>query len=185
MKITKLLRKASPAEGEPDSRVLPGRRSFLRRVGLGALVVGLGGQAWALLRSLVPNVLYEPPTRFKAGLPQNFPPGVTFLEAQRLFIARDQNGLHAISAVCTHLGCTVKMLTLSQPKRVQIKGQTVEITSEFHCPCHGSKYYGDGTNYAGPAPRPLSWYRLQIAPDDGQVIVDLSQTVKHDFRLKA
>ncbi len=57
MKITKLLRKASPAEGETDFGVRPGRRWFLRRVGVGALVVGLGGQAWALLRSLVPNVL--------------------------------------------------------------------------------------------------------------------------------
>lgn len=185
MKIANLFSKWHPRSLDESSEVPSGRRSFLSKLGWGALMAGLGGQAWALLRSLVPNVLYEEPTRFKAGLPQSFAPGITFLETQRLFIARDQSGLHAISAVCTHLGCTVKMLPLNQPKRVQIKGQTVEITSEFHCPCHGSKYYGDGTNYAGPAPRPLAWYRLEVAPDDGQVIVDLSQTVKHDFRLKA
>ncbi len=184
MKIAKLFPKRHVALPETNSGLQPSRRSFLSKMGWTALFAGLAGQAWALVRSLVPNVLYEAPTRFKAGPPQSFPPGTTFLESQHLFVTRDQDGLHAISAVCTHLGCTVKMLALNQPKRVQIKGRTVEITSEFHCPCHGSKYYGDGTNYAGPAPRPLTWYLLELAPDDGQVIVDLSQAVKHDFRLK-
>jgi menaquinol-cytochrome c reductase iron-sulfur subunit len=55
---------------------------------------------------------------------------------------------------------------------------------EFHCPCHGSKYYGDGTNYAGPAPRPLPRYRLEVAPEDGQLIVDASQLVDGDFRVR-
>jgi cytochrome b6-f complex iron-sulfur subunit len=183
MKIAKLWRNRSPQGAGPEA--VHGRRSFLRHFGLGALVAGLAGQAWALLRSLVPNVVYEEPLRFKAGAPQSFPPGVTFLDAQRVFITRDQEGLHAISAVCTHLGCTVKAVNLSQPRRVQIKGKTIEITREFHCPCHGSKYYGDGSNYAGPAPRPLAWLKLEIAPDDGQLVVDLGQTVDHDFRLKA
>ncbi len=183
MKTAKLSPPASAPEQQ--SRVNPERRSFLHKLGLGALLAGLAGQGWAFLRSLSPNVLYEEPTRFKAGPPLNFPPGTTFLDNERLFIVRDQSGLHAISAVCTHLGCTVKMLKLNQPRRVQIKGQSVEIVQEFHCPCHGSKYYGDGTNYAGPAPKPLAWYRLEIAPDDGQLIVDLGQPVNHDFRLKA
>ncbi|MFB3813344.1 MAG: ubiquinol-cytochrome c reductase iron-sulfur subunit [Terriglobales bacterium] len=183
MKIAKLWHKASPPAA--DAGAAQGRRSFLRQLGLGALVAGLAGQAWALLRSLVPNVVYEEPLRFKAGAPQSFPPGVTFLEAQRVFITREQDGLHAISAVCTHLGCTVKAVNLNQPRRVQIKGKTVEVTREFHCPCHGSKYYGDGSNYAGPAPRPLPSLKLEVAPDDGQLVVDMGQMVNPDFRLKA
>ncbi len=170
------------ADAQPD--VEPARRSFLRRLGLGALVAGLGGQAYGLLRALVPNILYEPPQRFKVGSPQQFPPGVTFLDEHRVFVVREGDQLHAISATCTHLGCTVKAITLNQPRRVEIKGKPVEITAEFHCPCHGSKYFGDGTNYAGPAPKPLPWLAMGIAADDGQLEIDASRTVDHDFRLK-
>lgn len=160
------------------------RRSFLSKLGLGALVAGFLGQAFAMFRSLVPNVLYEPPARFKVGTPDQFSAGMTFLEDRHIFIAREQDGMYAISATCTHLGCTVKMVNLSQPRKVQLRGKQVEITREFHCPCHGSKYYGDGTNYAGPAPKPLFWYRLETAPEDGQLVVDLSKPVNKDFRLK-
>jgi len=45
------------------------RRSFLGRVAVGSLLLGLAGQAFAYLRSLVPNVLYEVPRRFKIGRP--------------------------------------------------------------------------------------------------------------------
>lgn len=164
---------------------VPGRRTFLRSLGLGALLAGLAGQVYALVRALVPNVLYEPPRAFKVGLPQDFAVGMTYVEDHRLFIGRDLRGLFAISAICTHLGCTVKMLNLNQPRTVEIKGKAVEIQQEFQCPCHGSRYYGDGTNYAGPAPRPLDWYRLEVSPDDGQLIVNSSQPVHHDFRLNA
>jgi menaquinol-cytochrome c reductase iron-sulfur subunit len=51
------------------------------------------------------------------------------------------------------------------------------------CPCHGSKYEGDGTNVSGPAPRPLAWYRLSLATDDGQLVVDQADEVNQDFRL--
>jgi len=51
------------------------------------------------------------------------------------------------------------------------------------CPCHGSRYSGDGGNQSGPAPRPLAWYHLSIAADDGQLVVDLAREVSRDFRL--
>lgn len=184
MKMPNLSVPSSPAPAERQAVNNPSRRSFLGKLGLGALLTGVLGQAYALLRSLVPNVLYEPPARFKVGSPDQFPVGMTFLEDRRLFIAREQDGMYAISATCTHLGCTVKMVNLSQPKKVQIHGKQVEIAREFHCPCHGSKYYADGTNYAGPAPKPLSWYKLETTPEDGQLVVDLSQPVSKDFRLK-
>jgi menaquinol-cytochrome c reductase iron-sulfur subunit len=147
------------------------------------LLASVTGIGYAFVRSLVPNVLYEQARRFKAGPPDTFAQGATFLEEQRVFIVREQNTFHAISAVCTHLGCTVKMVNLNQPKTVDIGGNPTQIQREFHCPCHGSKYYGDGTNYAGPAPRPLAWCKLEVAPDDGSLVVDLAQNVKKDFRL--
>jgi cytochrome b6-f complex iron-sulfur subunit len=185
MKMPNLPAQASPPHANSQEAKNPSRRSFLSKLGLGALVAGFLGQGYALLRSLVPNVLYEPSQRFKVGLPDQFPVGMTFLEERRIFIAREASGMYAISATCTHLGCTVKMVNLSQPKKVQLRGQTVEVSREFHCPCHGSKYYGDGTNYAGPAPKALPWYRLETAAEDGQLVVDLAQPVDRNFRLKA
>jgi len=184
MKKLNLPAQAGQPQAEKPKPENAGRRSFLGKLGLGALIAGFLGQSYALLRALVPNVLYEPPSRFKVGSPDQFPAGMTFLEDRRLFIGREQEGLYAISATCTHLGFTVKMVNLSQPRKVQLRGKQVEISREFHCPCHGSKYYGDGTNYAGPAPKPLTWYKLETAAEDGQLVVDLSQPVGRDFRLK-
>ncbi len=159
------------------------RRTFLSRLGLGALLAALGGNLYVMLRSLVPNVLYEPDKRFKIGLPDKFTEGGNFLEDKRLFVFRNQNTFHAISASCTHLGCTVKMQKLAQPKTVSSGGREIEETIEFHCPCHGSKYYGDGTNYAGPAPRPLDHFKIEVSPEDGELLVDMSQKVGQEFRV--
>lgn len=159
------------------------RRGFLKTLGISAVLVALGGQLFAMLRSLFPNVLYEPPQKFKVGTLDKFTDGGTFLEDKRLFIFRQQNTFHAISAACTHLGCTVKMVKLNQPKKVTAGGKEIDEQVEFHCPCHGSKYYGDGTNYAGPAPRPLDYFNLEVSPDDGQLIVDMAKKVEQDYRL--
>ena len=185
------LENAPTPEGKPESpdkAVKPGktdqtRRKLLSRLGLGATLLAIGGQAYAVLRSLVPNVLYENPQRFKVGTIDQFAEGAKFIDDKRIFIFREKNTFHCISATCTHLGCTVKMNRLSQAKSVSVRGRQVNEQVEFACPCHGSKYYGDGTNYAGPAPKPLAHYKLEVAPEDGQLIVDTSQTVPQDFRL--
>ena len=161
----------------------PGRRAFFCKLGQGTLFAAASGQAYALLRSLVPNVLYEHPQKFKIGTPGDFSEGVTFLEDRRIYVFRNQNTFHVMSATCTHLGCTVKLVNLNQPRKVMIGGNETEIAQEFHCPCHGSRYYGDGTNYAGPAPRPLACLQMEVAPDDGQLVVDLGTSVSRDARL--
>ncbi len=147
------------------------RRSFLKSASLFLFTGAFAAQAVALLRALWPNVLYEPSARFKVGAPSEFPDGLSYIEARRLFIWRRGNEFYAMSAVCTHLGCTVKPETASGG------------ANEFHCPCHGSRSHDDGTNYAGPAPRPLDRYRMEIASDDGQVVVDSGTPVDRAFRL--
>lgn len=159
------------------------RRDFLVKLGLGAGVVGVGLQGVASLRSLVPNVSYDPPTIVKLGLPQDFPDGLKFLPDERLFVFREGRTFHAISAICTHLGCTVRAEALSQPETADVDGKPVRLTHRYLCPCHGSRYRGDGQNVSGPAPRPLAWYRLTVAADDGQLVVDLADEVDRDFRL--
>ena len=159
------------------------RRTFLQKLGLAGILVGIGGFSYQAIRSLVPNVLYEPPRRFKIGTPAALAEGVTFLEDRRLYVFKEGKSFYAISGACTHLGCTVKYTKLQQPKQVDVGGQKKEIPFEFHCPCHGSKYYADGTNYSGPAPRPLACYKLDVSPDDGQLLVDMGVEVDQNFRL--
>lgn len=159
------------------------RRSFLHKLGLGGVLAGLAGFGWQSFRALIPNVLYEPPQKFKIGPPTNLAEGMSFLEDKRLYIFKEGKSFYAISAACTHLGCTVKYAKLNQPKQVEIDGEKRSVPFEFHCPCHGSKFYADGSNYAGPAPGPLHWYRLEVSPDDGQLVVDMSSEVEQNFRL--
>ena len=159
------------------------RRTFLTWltggiVGLGTVVAG-----WPFFRSLAPNVLYEPPKRMKVGDPGRFQEGVTYLEKQRLYVFKEGNSFYCISAICSHLGCTVKYAPYKRKETQTVRKLTFDASGEFHCPCHGSKFYGEGTNYAGPAPRPLMWHPVELSPADGQLVVDVGKRVERDFRL--
>jgi menaquinol-cytochrome c reductase iron-sulfur subunit len=176
--------KSDSLPGAPETPAAPNsRRDFLMKAGLGAGVVALVGQTGASLRSLVPNVSYDAPTTVKLGAPTDFPDGMKFLPDERLFVFREGKTFHAISAVCTHLGCTVRAEALSRVEEANVQGKPLRLTHRFQCPCHGSKFAGDGTNEAGPAPKPLAWFHLSVAVDDGQLVVDLAKEVGHDFRL--
>lgn len=159
------------------------RREFLVKFGIGAGTVAIAAQAGASLRSLVPNVSYDAPTTVKLGLPADFPDGLKFLPDERLFVFREGKTFHAISAVCTHLGCTVRAEALSSAQEADVGGRATRLTHRFSCPCHGSHYTGDGGTIDGPAPRPLAWYHLSVSPDDGHLMVDLAREVGRDFRL--
>ncbi len=159
------------------------RRNFLKVFGVGSLLAGLAGQFYTWIRSLFPNVSYESIRRVKLDEPEKIPDGVTFIDDIKTYVFREGKTFYAISAVCTHLGCTVKYVGLSKPKIVKIGGKEVEVKWEFHCPCHGSKFYGDGTNYAGPAPRPLDWVKVEISPEDGKLVLDLNKVVPQNYKL--
>ncbi len=63
------------------------------------------------------------------------------VRGERLAVHRDRKGvLHAVSSVCTHLGCTVRFN---------------QAESTWDCPCHGSRFGTDGAVLDGPATRPL------------------------------
>jgi len=144
-----------------------------------ALAVGLGSLAitlllWLLgsLRFLVPNVLVEPPSKFKVGTPNQYEPGEVatgFISRFRTWIVRYQyrgeKEIYALRAVCTHLGCTPIWL---------------ESEQVFKCPCHGSGFYKDGINFEGPAPRPLERFAIDVA-QDGQLEVDKSRVFQQEL----
>lgn len=147
------------------------RRNFLGwgTAGIGALVSGVGVSFAAVVRYLVPDVFYEPPQSFKIGKPADFAYGApTFLADEKIYVFRDRDkGFAVASAVCTHLGCTVKHF---------------DSDNRFHCPCHGSVFAADGKVIHGPAPKPLQWFEVTLARD-GQLRVDKDKTVPDSYRL--
>ena len=123
----------------------------------------IGGCVTAWGRFMFPNVLYEPPTNFKVGVPSDFPPGVVderFKETNGVWIINNDGKLYSLIAICTHLGCPPAWL---------------EAQNKFKCPCHGSGYYKSGINFEGPTPRPLERARITLDPSDGQILVDKAQ----------
>jgi len=137
------------------------RRSFpwVLTIAWSTLAAALGGLASILGRFLFPNVLFEPPTRFKAGEPSLYALGVDerWKEKYGVWIVRDTTSIYALVAVCVHLGCTPNWLAAQ---------------NKFKCPCHGSGYYVSGINFEGPAPRPLERAEIGVSAEDGQIIVD-------------
>ncbi len=143
------------------------RRGFFW-VGCASIAAASVGFLVSTFRFLVPNVLYEPPSRFSVGPPAQFPPQTaTFLADNRLFIFNGADGFYAVSSICTHLGCNVKRTSWG-----------------FECPCHGSRFDENGRVIRGPAPAPLNWFALTLSPR-GDLVVDLDRTVGPDFRLRA
>jgi nitrite reductase/ring-hydroxylating ferredoxin subunit len=149
-----------PAESDHEtkpSRLDPPRvtrRSFLSIASLGSFLAAALTAVAGMLRLPNPAVLPGPVRRFKIGFPEQFAMGSeTRFEAENLFVFRDAEGVFAISATCTHLGCTV-----------------ARAGGGFECPCHGSKFTERGEVTAGPAPRPLPWLEIGRAAD-GQLVV--------------
>ncbi len=101
------------------------------------------------------------------GAETTFPVGTWKLVGQ-LIIAQDANGFFAFSAICTHQGCVV-----DPPAK---NGSTF-------CPCHGSRFDGNGNVLVGPATKPLAHYAVNVC--GGQVYVDTSTPVAQSTRTPA
>ncbi|MBS1793336.1 MAG: Rieske 2Fe-2S domain-containing protein [Acidobacteria bacterium] len=123
----------------------------------------LGSGIVTLFSNLVfikPRATYGQPSRFAIGTPNEFPPGTRIaLGAQKVAVVREGNKMAAISITCTHLGCIVGV-----------------AETGFACPCHGSRFDQDGNVTGGPAPKPLPWFELSLAPN-GQLEVDKSKQI--------
>lgn len=84
----------------------------------------------------------------------DIPPGqgaVVRLDGQHRAVFRDEHDvLHAVSATCTHMGCTVAF-------------NDAERT--WDCPCHGSRFTVDGAVLEGPANSPLEAFDTAALAD--------------------
>lgn len=137
------------------------RRDFL---GLAAAWSAFSALAMALLGALrlpMPSVFPESSSRVKLGPPQKFQlASKTYFAQSRLWLYRTPQGFHAISSVCTHLGCIAERLE----------------SGGFRCPCHGSEFDPTGAVQGGPAPRGLVWVELGLSPE-GQLTADTLKEV--------
>src|SRR5574341_821733 len=124
--------------------------SRIRTIARREVLIGLLNFAWIV------------PLAAAAGLPK-LP---TYVETARVWLHRDDAGLFAVDAVCTHLGCTVKL----------------ESDANYECPCHGSRFAPDGAVLRGPASIPLRFVALEWS-GDRQLIVDPAMQVDAAVRL--
>lgn len=170
-----LASKGAPASvAKPAAAEVP-RRSVIQAVvatilspvfiAWSSFVSAITVSALATARFMMPNVLVEPPTKFKIGPPNDYAPGTVSTKWQAQFniwvVNAEVDGvqmIYALSTVCTHLGCTPNWL---------------EGEQKFKCPCHGSGFYKTGVNFEGPAPRPLERVGIRLA-EDGMLEVDKS-----------
>jgi cytochrome b6-f complex iron-sulfur subunit len=153
------------ATQEKEKRGIWSRRDFFTRLGWGGFGLFGAGILLGFVRSAFPRVLFQPSSTFKAGTPSDFAVGEVsdkFMAEQRVWIVREKEGIYAIFAKCTHLGCTPRWLAAED---------------KFKCPCHGSGYYKSGLNFEGPAPRPMDRFKVDVN-ENGQLVVDKSTVFK-------
>lgn len=149
---------AKPARSRLDPEPVS-RRDWLGLTSLWAMTAALGFGVVGLLRLPKAAVLSSPSKKFRVTLPETLAAGEAFVPPGRsVAIYRDPQGVHAISTICTHLGCVVK------PNE-----------TGFECPCHGSRFTATGDVTNGPAPRPLPWVKVSVNGDT--VVVDEGATV--------
>jgi len=141
-----------------SATVTHSRRKFMANIVLGlGTTLGLGGLAFRFLEYLYPIVLPIKLVEVPVGSINEFPPdGVRFVSLPEGPVMLEKAGgeVHALSAICTHLGCVIAW----HPK-----------AKEFICPCHGGRYDLNGNVVFGPPPRPLE--KLDVKVRDGQVFV--------------
>jgi cytochrome b6-f complex iron-sulfur subunit len=163
--------KPAPPAKAPPKKKGEDRRFFLFRpfaLAWTAFTATMVGMTLWTLRFLVPNVLSEPPSKFKIPLrdePDKDGVVVDRFKDNGFWLVRNEGIIYALSTTCTHLGCTPNWL---------------EKEEKFKCPCHGSGFKITGINFEGPAPRPLERWALNRGPDR-QLIVDKSKKFQQEL----
>mgnify|MGYP001290197986 CR=1 FL=1 len=161
-KQQKVMEKSKPEKPAEE----PTRREIMLALGWTCMAAVGAGSAGAFNRFMAPNVLEVPDPKVRCGPLSKFlslAPGEVSEEFKPVkpsgfWIIREEDRLAALSIICTHLGCIPSWLPNDR---------------KFKCPCHGSGFKQSGTNFEGPAPRPLERFKIYL--DGDNVIVDRSK----------
>jgi len=141
-----------------------GRRGFLSnawKAGAGLIAAAGIWTSWDLLQ---PQLAAGFGGTVRSVPPETVPEdGVVEIRAARAYLTRIEGEVVAISETCTHLGCRVPWCASS---------------GQFECPCHGSLFNRAGDYIAGPSPRGLDRYAVEVV--DGIIEIDTSEVLTGD-----
>jgi len=98
------------------------------------------------------------------GTPMLFKPKVTrqngwMVEEEEVgvyVLTEDGRNYHAMSNICTHLGCRIRWIAERE---------------KFFCPCHNGVFDKHGYVVSGPPPRPLDEFETKI--EDGYLYIQM------------
>lgn len=141
---------------ETVTRNEPARRRFMQFLLGGGLLASAAAFLYPVVRYLVPPAATDlggdSVVAAKVGeLKVNSGKIFRFGSRPGLLVHTADGEYRAMSAVCTHLNCTVQY-------RSDVR--------EVWCACHNGFYDLNGRNVAGPPPRPLDSYVVHINGDD-------------------
>lgn len=147
-----------PFSGDQPGAATPGasRRKLISFLIGGGLVTTIGSILFPVINFLVPPRVREAvQSSVVAGKVGELQPNsgkiFRFGSKPGILILTQQNEYKAFSAVCTHLQCTVQY-------RPDFK--------LIWCACHNGQFDLTGKNIAGPPPRPLEAYKVDIRGED-------------------
>jgi len=141
----------------PEPRpVPPPRRRFVETLLGGSFLASLAAFVYPVWRYLAPPAIADlggdEVAAGKIGeIKTNGSKIFRFGTRPALLIVTDDGEYRALSAVCTHLGCTV---------------QYRPDLHEIWCACHNGMYDLNGRNISGPPPRPLEQFQVHVRGDE-------------------
>jgi cytochrome b6-f complex iron-sulfur subunit len=122
------------------------RRYFLRQIfsGIGFFLISPA------------RLLFSAPEEkwINAGRAENIPEDTPVI-VNKIILTRSGNKITAMSAICTHRGCTLKSSN----------------DGVFRCPCHGARFDAQGDVVRGPATKPLAKYPAKV--ENGEILVNI------------
>lgn len=96
--------------------------------------------------------------------------GVHIYALERIALLRDDEGVAAMSMVCTHQNCL-------------INADASSANQAYVCSCHGSQFDKKGKVLTGPASQDLPWYETSLTSEE-MLEVNFAKLVSADVRLK-
>jgi len=148
---------AAAVPDTPESVEVVSRRGFIARAGLAAIgVCYAGAVAYPIYRYLAAPAeqAAELAKVTEVKIPEDKMPApgtalmFRFGSRPTMLIHHTDGTLACLTAVCTHLGCTVQY----EPDQDRI-----------HCACHGGVYNPyTGANVSGPPPKPLKLFKVAV-----------------------